>query len=124
MGYTRYWQRTDKPINKEFLDDINKIIEKCQKKGIKLCDGNGEGTPTVTMEVVAFNGNAEHDLDHETCYFDNEEKGFSFCKTARKPYDYAVREALKSAKKHGLITDVRSDGTNNEIISDADYLNQ
>ena len=27
MGYTRYWNRTDKKITKEFLDDCEKIIK-------------------------------------------------------------------------------------------------
>ena len=122
MGYTRYWQRTDKKIDEGFITAVCKIIADCDKKGIKIRNGHGEGNPIVTLDMIAINGDAEHDLDHETCYFDNKESDFEFCKTARKPYDYAVRKILTYAKKNGFVTKVSSDGANNEIISDEDYI--
>ncbi len=123
MGYTRYWQRTKKPITQDFVDEVNKIIADSRSKGITICNGLGEGEPTVTLNKIAFNGDGSRDLDHETCYFDNEETGFAFCKTARKPYDYAVRNVLKAAETLGIVTDVSSDGENEHIVSDTDYLN-
>ena len=73
---------------------------------------------------MAFNGNAETELDHESFVIDNIKDNFCFCKTARKPYDYAVRKALKVAKEMGLVTNVRSDGRNEKIVSDSEYLHE
>lgn len=122
MGYTRYWERTKKPITQEFVDAVNDIIKECKTKGIVIRDGLGNGEPKVSLNVISINGDGERDLDHETCYFDNEETEFAFCKTARKPYDYAVRNILKVAEEMGIVTDVSCDGENEEIISDEDYL--
>lgn len=118
MGYTRYWSRTDKPITEEFVKSAKKIIKDSEDKGIHICGACGQGEPVISSELVSFNGNGALGLDHETCFFDNQERGFNFCKTARKPYDYTVREVLKVAEAEGLIADVSSDGENNEIISD------
>lgn len=122
MGYTRYWERTDKPINPEFLAEVQSIIRTCFIKGIGLGDAFGENTPEVTLDCVAFNGSAAKGLDHESFVIDNNGIGFNFCKTARKPYDYAVAKALQAAKRHGLVTSVRSDGPNKAGYSDHDYL--
>ena len=122
MGYTRYWERTDKPIDTDFVIAVCEIIADCDKRGIKIRNWEGKGNPVVTLDKIAINGDREHDLNHETLYFDNEEVGFAFCKTARKPYDYAVRKILKYAKENGFVTKVSSDGANNRIISDEQYL--
>jgi hypothetical protein len=124
MGYTRYWTRTDKPITQSFVDTVNKIIEDCRSKGITIRNGYGEDEPIVTLNLISINGTHENDLSHETFFMSNDGDGWNFCKTARKPYDYAVREIIKAAEKEKLITDVASDGENNEIISDKDYLGE
>lgn len=125
MGYTRYWDRTNQPITEDFCEAVRKIIEDSKAKGIFIGNGWGEGESIITPDEIAFNGDASKDLDHETCYFSNEdEEGFNFCKTARKPYDYTVREVLKVAEQMGIITNLSSDGENEEIISDDDYLNK
>ena len=123
MGYTRYWNRTNEPVTKEFCDEVNKILRDCAHKGIAIRGPYGEGKPIVTLNRVAFNGNTkgEQDLSHETLHI-GYETGFNFCKTARKPYDYAVRRVLSVAKKYGLVTNVRSDGPNNKIYSDEEYI--
>ena len=124
MGYTRYWERTEKPITEDFLEEVKEIIRDCAKKGIAIRGWSGEGKPTLTTDKIAFNGNgkADKDLSHETFSISNNETGFDFCKTARKPYDYAVRRVLKLAKQYGLVTKVSSDGANNKIYSDEEYL--
>lgn len=122
MGYTRYWHRTKKKIDADFIVAVCDVIADCNSKGIAIRDGYGEGNPIVTLDVIAINGDGEKGLDHETLFFDDKETGFNFCKTARKPYDYAVRKILKYAEENGFITDVSSDGENERIISDADYL--
>ena len=120
MGYTRYWDRTEKPITETFVKKVKEIIKDSESKGIHIGDGGGMGEPIVTTKHILFNGDASKRLDHETCFFNNSEneRGFNFCKTARKPYDYTVREVLKAAEAEGLITNVSSDGENEEIISD------
>ena len=120
MGYTRYWQRTEKPIDQDFVNAVARIIADSEKRGIGIRGGDGSGSPHLGLDYIAFNGNGEMNLDHETCYF-GKEPGFEFCKTARKPYDYTVREVLKIAEEMGMINDVESDGPNDSIISDDEY---
>ena len=120
MGYTRYWNRTDKKIDDDFISFCNEVFKTCEKLGIGIRDWNGFGDPTIGKDYIAFNGNGELGLDHETCVLDDT-TGFNFCKTARKPYDYAVRTILREAFVRGYITDLSDDGDNEEIISDEDY---
>lgn len=122
MGYTRYWERTDKELTVDFIEAVKEIIADCESKGIHICGGYGEGEPVVRLDKVWINGDASKDLDHETIYFDNEPSTFEFCKTARKPYDYALRKILEVAEEEGLVTDVRSDGRNDEIINDDGFV--
>lgn len=122
MGYTRYWIRTNEPITEEFIEEVNKILRDCARKGIAIRNYDGNGKPTVSLERIAFNGNGKEGLDHESFVIDNNESDFEFCKTARKPYDYAVRRVLHVAKKYNLVKDVGSDGANNGIYSDEEYL--
>lgn len=129
MGYTRYWARTNKKIDQEFVDAVIKIIEDCKEKGITIRDGWGTGLPVVTIDMIDINGanlseKGGKDLSHENLVIDNSDYrlgNFCFCKTARKPYDYAVREILKVADEMGIVTDVSSDGENERIISDEEY---
>ena len=126
MGYTRYWKRTEEKITQEFVDDVNKILEDCKKKGICIRDGWGEDEPIVTLNGIYINGNAQKGLDHETFSITNEPSNFEFCKTARKPYDYAVREILNKAKEYGLVSNVSSDDAEQDkvIQNDAQYLGE
>lgn len=39
MGYTRYWKRTNEPIDEDFVEFCNEIFKTCKKLGIKICDG-------------------------------------------------------------------------------------
>ena len=123
MGFTRYWNRTEAPITEEFVNEVNAIIENCISKGIGICGWDGTGKPEVSTEIISFNGNGEKGLDHETLLI-GKETGFNFCKTAYKPYDYAVREVLRVAERYGIITDVRSDGEYEEIYSDDEFLEE
>ena len=128
MGYTRYWKRTGKAITQEFLDEVSEILADCKRRGIIIRGWDGKGEPEVTLDRVALNGNRETDLDHETFSIDNGQGDgfyigdFRFCKTARKPYDYAVRKILRTARDMGLVRDVSSDGRNEKIVSDAEWL--
>ncbi len=120
MGYTRYWTRTDEPITQEFVDAVNKIIADARKKGITICGWDGTGEPEVTLERVALNGPEENDLGHETFAITNESE-WNFCKTALKPYDYAVREILRVGEEMGIVKNITSDGDFETIVSDEEY---
>ena len=125
MGYTRYWTRTEKPMTEDFLEAVREVLEDCKKRGIKICNWDGHGEPQVTADLVALNGEERedgNDLSHESFVLNNEAE-WTFCKTARKPYDYAVRKILKIAKDYGIVKGVSSDGANNKIYSDDDYIN-
>lgn len=124
MGYTRYWNRTKKKIDADLIVKVCEVIADCDKKGIMIRNGWGQGNPLVTLDYISINGDRTNDLDHESFFItdDCDDTGFNFCKTARKPYDYAVREILKYAEENGFVTDVQDDGDNDEIISDEDYL--
>lgn len=122
MGFTRYWERTDVPIGNNFIAEVNSILIDCAKKGIAIRNWNGENRPEISKDRIALNGNENCGLDHESFVIDDK-KGFNFCKTARKPYDYAVREILKVAEKYCLVFNVSCDYPSNEgIYSDEEYL--
>ena len=102
MGYTNYWERTEKPITQEFVDEVKRIIKESQDLGISIFG-------IVTLDCIDINGDADYDLDHESFVLDNE-SGSKFCKTARKPYDRTVKEILASAKAFGLVSEIHDDG--------------
>ena len=111
MGYTNYWERTEKPITEDFVKAVKDIIKESERLGISICGWDGsEDEPIITTDVIAFNGDKNFDLDHEAFLLNNVETGFAFCKTARKPYDWTVKEVLTTAEAYGLVTDVSDDG--------------
>ncbi len=120
MGYTNYWYRTEKPITERFVRKVEKIIEDSINKGIKICGWDGTGEPEITTEVIAFNGDASINADHESFVID-ERLDFNFCKTAEKPYDYTVKEVLKVALEEGLVKNVSDDGEV-PVINDSDWI--
>lgn len=123
MGYTRYWKRTEKPMDTDFVNFCFDVFDTCKKLGITIRNACGNDRPIVTEGKIAFNGDAtrdDKDLSHDSFVLDNRTR-YEFCKTARKPYDYAVRTILREALTRGYITDLRDDGINEEIISDDEY---
>jgi len=79
---------------------------------LKICGGQGDGEPVFDSEQIWFNGDESQDLNHEIfqlCIFPSP---FSFCKTARKPYDLMVCATLllywHFFKEHGIT--ISSDG--------------
>lgn len=120
MGYTRYWERTAKEFDEEFVKFCKEVFKTCNKLGISIRNWNGEGQPTANLNLIAFNGDSNKDLDHESFILDNK-FGFNFCKTARKPYDYAVRTILREAFVKGYINELSDDGINEDVISDDEY---
>lgn len=115
MGYTRYWNRTKEPITQEFVDAVNKIIAECNANDIKICNWDGKGKPDVSLDGVRLNGDAKIGADHDSFVIENGARSFDFCKTAEKPYDYAVKRVLEVAEQMGLVEDVKSDGEAQKI---------
>ena len=114
MGYTRYWNRTDKKITKEFLDDCEKIIKLAESDyGIKLSrygeDDNDK--PLISEYKIIVCGDINYSCEPLVI---NNKAGSDFCKTREYPYDIVVNAVLKLAAKHGLVTDVSCDGPNAE----------
>lgn len=106
------------------LNEVLPIIQ--QEQGFVLRGGLGEGEPRISENEVWFNGDGTNDqnLDHETFAIDLFETGnyrkidefdkdgiFGFCKTAHKPYDFAVMISLMVIKHHlGSDFNISSDG--------------
>lgn len=121
MGYTNYWERTEKPITQEFVKEVKQIIKQSEKFDITIRGRNGEGSPKITLKKIEFNGNGAFGLDHDLFQLNNEKTGFGFCKTARKPYDWTVKKVLAVAKDMGLVTDISDDGEI-EHLNDKQWL--
>lgn len=112
MGYTHYWE--NKPIEPtkwaKVLDTAQYIIDNC---GVKLVyEFDQHKPPQIGPDVIRFNGVDED--GHETFLYDRDGTRFSFCKTARKPYDVAVVAILEAVQ---LITGNTwsSDGEGDEL---------
>lgn len=98
MGYTHYYEAkrsfTDDEW-KKIMEFSKKVIGKAKERDIKI-DPCGNATIPVSETAISLNGDLEHpdDLGHETFYLPKEKDRWSFCKTARKPYDLVVTTIL------------------------------
>lgn len=152
MGYTHYWTPVAyAPAEKK--ERFDKFFEICTKlyknlpKDIKIAGGMGTGKPKFgeffiekerhlpvgqsTPEWITknhgrcvwFNGTSKDGSDHETFAIFEDESEWSFCKTARKPYDLLVCACLIAAR---LILDykISSDGREPEWIEAFEYYAQ
>jgi len=109
MGYTHYFTNEHKlaPIDEATLVFIKRVIEK-HKDILCLEYDTPDKPPKIQNDVLQFNGKG--DDGHETFYF-TLKKGFSFVKTARKPYDLPVCVVLKLLEKcYGDAFSLGSDG--------------
>jgi hypothetical protein len=100
MGYTHYIQSHRAFTAKEWADFTAEVKELIKNSSVPLANGAGdEGSkPLVNSDLVSFNG--VEDDSHETAYITREAEGFSFCKTAQKPYDKIVVEFYKLIRKY------------------------
>jgi hypothetical protein len=107
MGYTHYWTQSRDFTREEWTqirEDMQALLKDVQHvQGIPLANGAGDpGTsPEITEEKIWFNGVGGD--SHETFCLNRvrppkddweTRRGWTFCKTARKPYDLAVTAAL------------------------------
>lgn len=110
MGYTHYWRasKADKYLKAYAI--AKKIAQRGVEDGV-LAGWDGTGEAVITDEEIRFNGRGED--GHETFVLPGRLEGvpdFSFCKTARKPYDKYVT-AILAAMEDVIV--VSSDGEMN-----------
>jgi len=148
MGYTHYWKNAKKLDDKawtNFIKEVKQVYKSLPNEidgePLRLNGCYKYKTPTFSQTRVYFNGegtlyrvqkseiingkkhkfwNTEvSDLGHDT--FSIQKKGtssYTFCKTARKPYDLMVTATLVLYAKHfGVInTNISSDGDLSEWV--------
>jgi len=113
MGYTHRWAKT-RPITDEewgvIQTNARKILRVAQEDwGLALSEEYDiNRTPVVSDTEIRFNGYA--DEGHETFLITREADGFTFCKTANKPYDSVVVAMLQLCAVHCDGFSWRSDG--------------
>ncbi len=119
MGYTHYWRtddlsECDELIMEEASGVIRKILEKYSD--MVQFEEDCEKKPECNNRIVRFNGIGED--GHETFWFDCMSRGFSFCKTARKPYDIVVCEILLVLKSFMPNLVISSDGFGGDEVEE------
>jgi len=95
MGYTHYFpqMRAFTPEEWKLLQDaFKKISDLCEARGIILA-ARKQGEEMCTDASILFNGDSEN--EHEPFvlnrrFVQQASFNFNFCKTQRKPYDFAV----------------------------------
>ena len=127
MGYTHYFYKKPKLKAKAFAAFAKDCYRLASASGVPIAFEYDETdkAPVFGDKLVRFNGLAED--GHETFYFERDwEKpypqanlhdglAFSFCKTARKPYDCLVTACLIAANHHfGDDLELGSDGDDSD----------
>jgi len=140
MGYTHYWnlkKKTKKTAEqvKIAFNEVAILFEKLPQNStnaggyytdepLRLFGGDGTSKMHISDDTLIFNGDAKQSLDHETFYFDLTNLGeFEFCKTARKPYDFAVCVALLAMANHIQGFTFSSDGDLEDWKPAIDFYN-
>mgnify|MGYP003971381979 CR=1 FL=1 len=92
MGYTHYWKHDEviKADWRKAIEEVDKVLRR--HHGVLQFEYDNDAKPEANDSSIRFNGIDED--GHETFWVSPEATGFSFCKTARKPYDLAVCEVL------------------------------
>ena len=99
MGYTHYWTHSDAFTPAEWVtiaEDVETILKTAVSEGLALGDGFGENaiTPRAAIVTNGISFNGLDDESHETFGIGRKPEGWTFCKTARKPYDTACTAIL------------------------------
>ncbi len=138
MGYTNYWAPKtikENDVPEHFWKDVTKALDGVLSTGVRIGDWEGKNERKSGSEIVnatllidgenpsfVFNGLEELQEDHESfvlCF----DGTWNFCKTARKPYDLAVKCVLILAKKYDLLVQWSFDGDCDEKeYTDAEEL--
>lgn len=108
MGFTRYWENSNKLIDDKTLETIKNIINIAKEDyGIDI------DVKALTNMYIKLNGDENKGLDHEDFVIDLK-SGFNFCKTNEKPYDIVVNAILKLLESKNKIHDIEKDDDNEE----------
>lgn len=111
MGYTHYI-RQPLEIPKANWDCIIKCVKhlfETEAKGLIQYEYDENKPPVANEKEIRFNGIG--DDGHETFYLTRGPERFSFCKTARKPYDKIVCAVLNIVYHYaGDYVEISSDG--------------
>jgi hypothetical protein len=106
MGYTHYWKQTRNLTPAEIGDIVACVHKVNDATDVLIAGWNGKGEPTLGPDRVTFNGVGDDGYETFTIVAD---KGLSFCKTDRRPYDVVVTAMLTIlAADYGF--KVQSDG--------------
>lgn len=115
MGYTHYWHNS-----KGFNDKQWKLLQDAAHRifmgaAVKLGNAHGHDSPEISDERIAFNGWEDDGEDYETCAIERRGEEFSFCKTARRPYDTYVVALIDCAERINKDFTWSSDGDDEEV---------
>lgn len=116
MGYSIYWtpkKLTEEQVPDQFWKDCEKVLDKIISKGITLATPDGTEVLDSGHKIInywepeenrapglCFNGFLDRGCETFALVFDGE---WNCCKTAREPYDLAVKCILMLAEKYDLL---------------------
>ena len=127
MGYSHY-VRQNKPASDEQWAAVCDAFKKFRVTALLgksfpiQREWDDPSDVLIDEECIIFNGIGED--AHETFMLEKAWDGFSFCKTARKPYDTAVVTVLILANHHAPdVWAVSSDGTVKEWQPVLNWMN-
>lgn len=130
MGYTHYFNPADGAVLdaaqfKAAMADIKSVwkeVEAQVKGGLSFEYDETTKKPCLKDNEIRFNGKGGG--GHETFHIQQVgRERFTFCKTAMKPYDFAVCVCLTIFKKHlGATFDIGTDGGPEEWQSALDFV--
>jgi len=127
MGYTHHWNNS-RPIDDSEWEAITtrarQILRVAQDDlGIALSEEyDVNRMPIVSEKEIRFNGYA--DEGHETFMITRDADDYSFCKTARKPYDVVVVAMLQLMGVYAAGFDWRSEGNDDDLIDGLKLYNK
>lgn len=124
MGYTHYWRDMPTEHSEARWEMFVEAVEHVYEELPEFADGYFEGEPLIirnwegkdepefSLEGIYFNGDDSKGLDHESFVIERvpSRPDFSFCKTARKPYDLLVCSTLLLYKHFWPEVQISSDG--------------
>lgn len=94
MGYTHYWKQTESADSASwgrYMAAMDALVDQTKVRLAFEYD-QPKRAPMISTTEVRFNGVGED--GHETFMVEPQAQEFTFCKTARKPYDEVVVAAL------------------------------
>ena len=122
MGYTHYWKRLKfTPKNWEAFQAKTQEVIKNLPARVKLALEYDEADKPVEISDLRIRFNGIGNEGHETFWLENTPEEFSFCKTARKPYDLAVCSVLILASLLCESGDISSDGIG-DTYTDSEWI--